>query len=71
MRKKDSNDVWNGKGIGWFRGLRKGWNLLVLDDEVWFFGWKERRLGSLEAGECLFCVGLVSGLADLAYRLQA
>lgn len=32
---------------------------------------KNEELGSLEAGECLFCVGLVSGLADLAYRLQA
>lgn len=35
-----------GKELGGFGGLRKGWNLLVLDDEVWFFGWKERRLGS-------------------------
>ena len=47
MRKNDNIEFGTGKEkekekeLGCFGGVRQGWNLLVIDDEVWLLGWKE------------------------------
>lgn len=46
MRKRTATKFGRGKELGGFGGLKKGWNLLVLDDVFWLEGKRVMVVGS-------------------------